>query len=93
MKINEFRKVQEYRELGLSQKKTAEKMRLTLYEVRRVWAVTEEEFCRLSQRTEHNLDKYWEYILSVLKLSPQIKEANLFYKCKNRFPNLTIQPR
>lgn len=47
MKINEFRKVQEYRELRLSQKKTAEKMRLTLNEVWRVWVVTEEEFCRL----------------------------------------------
>lgn len=36
MKINEFRKVQEYRGLGLSQKKAAEKLGLTLYEVRRV---------------------------------------------------------
>lgn len=57
VKISEYKKIQEYRELGLSQKKTAEKMRLTLYEVRGVWTVTEEEFCRLSQRTERNIDK------------------------------------
>lgn len=36
MEINEYQKIQEYRELGLSQKKAAEKLRLTLYEVRRV---------------------------------------------------------
>lgn len=77
MKINEFRKVQEYRELGLSQKKTAEKLGQTLYEVRRVWTATEEEFCRLPIRTGCNLDKYREFILSVLKQSSQIKEANL----------------
>lgn len=86
MKISEFQKIQEYRELGLSQKKTAEKMRLTLYEVRKAWAVREEEFCRLPQRKERNLDKYREYILSVLKLSPQIKEANLYYKLQESFP-------
>lgn len=57
MKINEFRKVQEYRELGLSQKKTAKKLRLTLYEVRRVWAATEEEFCRLPQRQQQSLEQ------------------------------------
>lgn len=86
MKISEYQKIQEYRELGLSQKKAAEKMRLTLYEVRRVWAVTEEEFCRLPQRTERNIDKYRDYILNVLKLSPQIKEANLYYKLQEAFP-------
>lgn len=85
MKINEYQKIQEFRELGLSQKKTAEKMGLTLYEVRRVWTATEGEFCRLPQRTERNLDKYREYILSVLKLSPQIKEANLYYKLQESF--------
>lgn len=86
MKFSEYQKIQEYRELGLSQKKTAEKLGLTLYEVRKVWVVTEEEFCRLPQRTERNLDKYREYILSVLKLSPQIKEANLYYKLQEAFP-------
>lgn len=85
MKISEYQKIKWYRGLGLSQKKTAEKMRLTLYEVRGVWAVTEEEFCRLPQRTECNLDKYREYILSVLKLTPQIKEANLYYKLQEAF--------
>lgn len=86
MKINEYQKIQEYRELGLSQKKVAEKLGLTLYEVRRVWTVTEEEFCNLPQRKECDLDKYREYVLSVLKLSPQIKEANLYYKLQELFP-------
>lgn len=93
MKINEFQKIQEYRELGLSQKKAAEKLGLTLYEVRKAWTATEEEFCRLPQRTERDLDRYREYILSVLKLSTQIKEANLFYKLQESFPefNNTIK--
>lgn len=86
MKIGEYQKIQEYRELGLSQKKTAEKMRLAFYEVRRVLTATEEESCRLPQRTEHNLDKYRNYILSILKLSSKIKEANLYYKLQESFP-------
>lgn len=86
MKIRAYQMIQEYRELGLSQKKVAEKLRLTLYEVRRVWVVTEEEFCRLPQRKERNLDKYRGYIICVLKLSPQIKEANLYYKLHDVFP-------
>lgn len=71
---------------GCRRKKTTEKLGLTLYEVRKVWTVTEEEFCKLPQRTERDLDKYREYNLSVLKLSPQIKEANLFYKLQESFP-------
>lgn len=85
MKISEYQKIQEYRDLGLSQKKTAEKLGLTLYEVWKVWTVTEEEFCWLPKKTERDLDKYREYILSILKLSPQIKEANLYYKLQESF--------
>lgn len=40
---------------------------------------------QITQRTEQNLDKYREYILSVLKLLPQIKEANLYYKLQESF--------
>lgn len=86
MNINELQKVREYRELGLSQKKTAQKLGLTLFEVRKVWNLSEEEYFKLSLTKQLDLDRYREYILSLLKLTPQIKESNLYYRLCESFP-------
>lgn len=74
------------KEYGLSQKKTATKLELTLFEVRKGWELSEEEYFKLAQREQLNIDRYREYILSLLMLTPQIKESNVYYKLQESFP-------
>lgn len=87
MKINEFKKVQEYKELGLSRAKVAEKLKLPLCSVRKVWEINEDEFCRLPTRVRLGYEKYREYILGILKITPQIKETNILFRLQSEFPD------
>lgn len=87
MKIDEYKKVQMYKDIGLSKAKVAVKLDIPLCAVRKVWEINEDEFCRLPTRVRLGYEKYREYILGILKVTPQIKETNILFRLKSEFPD------
>lgn len=85
MKINEYKKVQEYKDIGLSRAKVAEKLQLPLSAVRKVWDMTEDEFCNVPSRVRLGYEKYREFILTILKVTPQIKKTNILFRLQGEF--------
>ena len=55
--LENFRKIQEYKKLGLSQKKTATNLSLTLSSVRKWWDATEEDLLNVEKTRAEYLDK------------------------------------
>lgn len=64
--LENFRKIQEYKKLGLSQKKTATNLSLTLSSVRKWWDLTEEDLLNVEKTRAEYLDNYKEFMLSQL---------------------------
>lgn len=85
--LENFRKIQEYKKLGLSQKKTATNLSLTLSSVRKWWDLTEEDLLNVEKTRAEYLDNYKEFMLSQLHTCPQIKVTNLYFKLKETFPD------
>ena len=85
--LENFRKIQEYKKLGLSQKKTATNLSLTLTSVRKWWDSTEDDLLNAENTRAEYLDNYKEFMLSQLHICPQIKVTNLFFKLKETFPD------
>ena len=83
--LENFRKIQEYKKLGLSQKKTATNLSLTLSSVRKWWDLTEEDLLNAENTRAEYLDNYKEFMLSQLHTCPQIKVTNLYFKLKETF--------
>ena len=64
--LENFRKIQEYKKLGLSQKKTATNLSLTLTSVRKWWDSTEDDLLNSENTRAEYLDNYKEFMLSVI---------------------------
>ena len=58
-----YQKIQQYKELGLSKKKTAEKMKISRCAVTRWWDSTEDEFMESYRTAFMYLDSYSAYKL------------------------------
>lgn len=85
--LENFRKIQEYKKLGLSQMKTATNLSLTLSSVRKWWDASEEDLLSVEKTRAEYLDNYKEFMLSQLHTCPQMKVTNLYFKLKETFPD------
>jgi predicted transcriptional regulator len=52
--IEQYQKIQEYKELGLSQTKTAKALRITYTSVSKYWNMSKEDYARVLQPS-HNV--------------------------------------
>ena len=82
-----FRQIQIHKSYGVTQRETARRVGTSSDTVRRWWNVSEEEYDRLANALPYYLDGYREFILSVLRLCPQIRATNMMYKLKEAFPD------
>lgn len=82
-----YRKIQQYKELGLSKAKTAEKMKISRDTVAKWWDVTEDEFMHSSSTVFKYLDNYKEFFLEQIRTYPNIRSTNLYYKTEEAFPD------
>ena len=80
-----YKKIQEWYELGLSIRKIAQKLNLANATVKRWTTIPEAEYFELQKTRAHYLDNYKEFFLEQLRICPQIKTTNLFYKTKENF--------
>jgi transposase len=88
--LQQFRKLQEYKELGLSRLKVAEKLNLSYKTVCNWWDRDEEFFERFQKEHEFVLDNYRQYIIEILKICPQINNMVLLRRVKDDFSDFDI---
>ena len=82
-----FRQIQIHKSYGVTQRETARRVGVSSETVRRWWNKTAEEFEEMATASPYYLDQYREFILSVLRLCPQIRATNMMYKLKEAFPD------
>ena len=88
--LQQFRKLQEYKELGLSRLKVSEKLNLSYKTVCNWWDRDEEFFERFQKEHEFVLDNYRQYIIEILKICPQINNTVLLRRVKDDFSGFDI---
>lgn len=89
--LQQFRKLQEYKELGLSRLKVSEKLNLSYKTVCNWWDRDEEFFERFQKEHEFVLDNYRQYIIEILKICPQINNTVLLRRVKDDFSGYVLQ--
>ena len=89
MNLDEYKKIIEYRTLGVTYDKIAEIMGLKYWDIRKVAKLSLEEFNALQDKEGNKLDKYANYILDIIKKTPTIKDSNIYYKLREDFPEFT----
>lgn len=88
--IEQFKKLQELKELGLSKLKVSEKLNLSYKTVWNWWDKDEKFFESFQKEHEFILDNYRQYIIEILKIRPQINNTVLLNRIKEDFPDFEI---
>ena len=66
--LETYRKIQEYKKLGLSKRKTADHFGLSARTMDKLWNVTEDEFLNAEKTRFEYLDLYKEFMLEKVHL-------------------------
>lgn len=90
--IEQFKKLQELKELGLSKLKVSEKLNLSYKTVWNWWDKDEKFFEAFQKEHEFILDNYRQYIIEILKIYPQINNIVLLNRIKEDFSDFEIPP-
>ena len=90
MNLEEYKKIIEYRSLSVPYDKIAEITGLKVWEIRKVSKLTLDEFKALNEKHVKALDRYENYILSIIKTTPTIKDSNIYYKLMEDFPEFNV---
>lgn len=77
--------IQEYRRLGLSKAKTSKHLGVSISVISKWWETSEEVFVDAEEQSMHHMDQFREYIISLLKVCPQIRDTNIRCKLEEHF--------
>lgn len=93
--IEQFKKIQEYKALGISKLKVSEILNLSYKTVDNWWDRDEEYVYKFERDHEFILDNYRQYILEIIKTYPGINNTVILRKLKDDFkdfnlPNSTV---
>lgn len=88
--IQQFKKLQELKVLGLSKLKVSEKLDLSYKTVCNWWDKDEAFFDAFQKEHEFILDNYRQYIVEILKICPQINNTVLMKRIKDDFADFEI---
>ena len=91
IRIEQYRKIQEYKALGLAQTKTAKALGITYSSVSKYWNMSEEDYVREAERERYHMDNYRQYIQEHLKICPQMRDTNIYLKLVEAFPDLQVK--
>ncbi|RBP60133.1 hypothetical protein DFR55_103117, partial [Herbinix hemicellulosilytica] len=89
--IEQYRKIQEYKALGLAQTKTAKALGITYSSISKYWNMSEEDYVREAEKERYHMDNYRQYILEHLKICPQMRDTNIYLKLVEAFPDLQVK--
>lgn len=88
--IEQFRKLQEYKKLGISKLKVSEILDLSYKTVCNWWDKNEDFFYSFQKEHEFMLDNYRQYIIEILKICPQINNTVILRRMKEEFGNVGV---
>jgi ABC-type bacteriocin/lantibiotic exporter with double-glycine peptidase domain len=91
LSIQQYKKLQEYKELGLSKVKVSEKLNLSYKTICNWWDKDQAFFNAFQKNHEYVLDNYRQYIIEILKISPQINNTVLYKRIKDDFSEFDVQ--
>ena len=86
----QFKKMKEYKEIGLSKEKTRQHLKITRYEINKWWNLDEREFLSKQGESRIKMDQYREFIISHLRVCPQMHDTNIRYKLREAFPDFDV---
>ena len=73
----QFKQIKDLQILGVEKKEVGRRLGVGRKEIDRLWDKSEEEFFNLEKQSIHYLENYREYILDLLRLTPQIRGMNV----------------
>lgn len=91
LSIQQYKKLQEYKELGLSKVKVSERLNLSYKTICNWWDKDQAFFNAFQKNHEYVLDNYRQYIIEILKISPQINNTVLYKRIKDDFSEFDVQ--
>lgn len=91
LSIQQYKKLQEYKELGVSKVKVSEKLNLSYKTICNWWDKDQAFFNAFQKNHEYVLDNYRQYIIEILKISPQINNTVLYKRIKDDFSEFDVQ--
>ena len=90
MNIEDFRKMKELKDQGLSQFKAADVLGTSKYMMRKCWHLTEDEFIDFLNGSKEELSRYDDFILDILRVTPTIPDTNIYYKIRESFEDFSV---
>ena len=84
---NTYQEIQKFREIGLSRIKVSRNLGIPINQVTYWWDKPEDDYWQLEQSQEYELDNYREFIISLLKVCPQMRDTNIRFKLEEGFPD------
>ena len=88
--IQQYKKLQELKALGLAKLKVSEKLNLSSKTVWNWWDRDEDFFHAFQKEHEFILENYRQYMLEILKICPQINNTVLLKRIQDDFPEFEI---
>ena len=88
--IEQFKKIQEYRSLGISKLKVSEILKLSYKTVDNWWERDEDYFYSFEREHEFVLDNYRQYLIEMIKIYPGIHNTVVLRRLKEEFPDFDI---
>lgn len=88
--IEQYKKMQEYKKLGISKLKVSEILNLSYKTVYNWWDKDESYFYSFQKEHEFMLDNYRQYIIEILKICPQINNTVILRRLKEEFGDIGV---
>ena len=84
--LKTFRKIKKMQEEGFTASVIMRKTNISKTQYYKWCLIDEETFIKhLQNRSSFKLDSYREYILSLIKITPQINDTTILYRCMEEF--------
>lgn len=83
----QFLEIKRCRARGMKAAEIANKVGISAPSVRKWWDMDEKAFDARIQGNIAYLDNYREFILNILRLCPQTRETNIYYRLQEEFPD------
>ena len=90
--LKTFRKIKKMQEEGFTASVIMRKTNISKTQYYKWCLIDEETFIKhLKSRSSFKLDSYREYILSLIKITPQINNTTILYRCMEEFDDFDIK--
>ena len=89
--LKTFRKIKKLQEEGFTASVIMRKAGISKTQYFKWCLIDEETFIKhLQSRSTFKLDSYREYILSIIKVTPQINDTTILYRCIEEFEDFDV---